>query len=190
MEEKQEDHQPGRRRTEVDDSYLPVGKIGRPHGIKGEIKIHPYSGDPEILSDYPALMLVRSGNKAQGTYRVTGGKVQGKAAILRLDGINSREQAEALVGCEVWVDKVHLPPLAEEEFYWQEMEGRRVVTTEGRELGEVTGLLATGAHDILVVTGDGREYLIPATREFMVKIEAETGVIVIQPVPGLLEIND
>jgi 16S rRNA processing protein RimM len=190
MEEKREDRQPDRRRTEGNDSYLPIGKVGRPHGIKGEVKIHPYSGDPEILPDYPALMMVSAGKQPLGSYRVTGGRVHGKAAILRLEGINSRGQAETLIGCEVWVEKTHLPPLAEEEFYWQEMVGRRVVTTDGRELGEVTGFMATGAHDILVVTGDGREYLIPATPEFMVETEDETGAIVIQPVPGLLEINE
>jgi 16S rRNA processing protein RimM len=190
MATKQENRQPDRRQIEGDDSYLPVGKVGRPHGIKGEVKILPYSGDPGILPDYPELMMVSAGKQQLGIYKVTGGKVHGKAAIMRLEGIDSRGQAESLVGCEVWVEKALLPPLAEEEFYWQEMVGRRVVTTDGRELGEVTGFLATGAHDILVVTGGGREYLIPATPEFMVETEDETGAIVIQPVPGLLEIND
>ena len=169
---------------------LPVGTVAKPHGIKGEIKVHPYSGDPALLPGYPVVTLAAPGGRRLEAHRVSGGRIQGREAILRLAGIDSREQAEALTGCEVLVDKAHLPPLAEDEFYWQDLEGRKVVTTDGRELGRVSGLLATGAHDVLVVTGRGREYLIPAIRELMTEFDDEAGTIVIEPVPGLLEMNE
>jgi 16S rRNA processing protein RimM len=170
------------------DVLLPVGKVAKAHGIKGEVKVHPYSGEPAALPAYPAVTLVAPDGRRLGTHRVSGGRIHGRQAILRLEGIDSREQSESLAGCELLVDKALLPPLPEGEFYWQEMEGRLVVTTDGRELGRVSGLLATGAHDVLVVTGRGREYLIPAT--FMTAMDAEAGTIVIEPVPGLLEMND
>jgi 16S rRNA processing protein RimM len=191
MPEEQEDSRLGLTESSASrDAWFPVGKVAKPHGIKGEIKVQPYSGDPATLPGFPTVRLMDSEHRPVGTYRLTGGRMQGRLAILRLAGIESREQAEAVAGCEVWVEKVHLPPLTDQEFYWREMKGRRVVTTDGLELGEVTDLLATGAHDILVVSGRGREYLIPATREFMVESGEESGTIVIQPVPGLLEIND
>jgi 16S rRNA processing protein RimM len=172
------------------DAYLPVGKVSRPHGIKGEIKVNPYSGDPASLTRYPTVVLTLSGREPLASYRVESGKVQGRVAILRLEGIDSRNEAESLAGHELWVERVHLPPLSAEEFYWQEMKGRRVITTDGRDVGEVTGLLTTGAHDILVIANGTREILIPAIREFMVEIREETGTIVVKIIPGLLEMNE
>jgi 16S rRNA processing protein RimM len=181
---------PGRRASHESEALLPVGKITKAHGIEGEIKVYPYSGDPTTFPHYQAVMLVASDGQRLGIHRVTGGRLQGRHAILRLAGIDSREQAESLAGCEVLIDKDLLPALAEDEFYLQEMEGRLVVTTDGRELGRVSSFLATGAHDILVVTGRGREYLIPATREILKGTDEKTGTIVIEPLPGLLEMND
>ena len=178
------------RRLSSESDALPVGKVAKAHGIKGEIKVDPYSGEPANFLGYQAAALIAPGGQRLGPYRIAGGRIQGRQAILRLAGIDSREQAEHLAGCEVWVDKSQLPPLSKDEFYWREMEGRRVVTTDGRELGRVSGLLATGAHDVLVVTGCGREYLIPAIRELMTEIDEKTDTIVVEPIPGLLEIND
>lgn len=172
------------------ENLLPVGRVAKAHGIKGEIKVYPFSGDPTAFPGYSAVTLIAPDGQELGTYPVTEGRLQGRHALLRLAGIDRREQAEALAGCEVRVDKAQLPPLGEDEFYWQEMEGRRVVTTDGRDLGRVSGFLATGAHDILRVTGRGREYLIPASGEVIAEIDDKAGIIVIDPPPGLLEMND
>ena len=170
------------------DRYLLIGKVAKAHGIKGELKFHPYGDDPDSIGHYREVLL-QGGPAGNGrTYGVGRCRPQGKLAIVELDGVGDRDSAEALVGCEVWVSKEQLPALADDEFYWHEFEGLTVVTTEGRELGRVKAFLTTGAHEVMVVTGRGREYLIPARNEFIVHRDAQR--LVIAPPPGLLEINE
>jgi 16S rRNA processing protein RimM len=111
-------------------------------------------------------------------------------ALLELAGIKDRGAAEELAGREVWVGKELLAALDEDEFYWHELVGLRVVTESGRSLGRVKALFATGGHDVLVVSGHGREYFIPARREFMLAVDQEAGLLTIAEVPGLLDLND
>jgi 16S rRNA processing protein RimM len=98
--------------------------------------------------------------------------------------------AEPLGGSEVWVDKHSLPDLPAGEYYWHDLIGLRVATEQGRQLGRVADLFATGGHDILVVTGTGQEYLIPLKKEFLLQVDVAAGVLTVAPPPGLLEIND
>ena len=110
-------------------------------------------------------------------------------ALLELAGVDDRTAAEELAGREVWVAKELLPALAEDEFYWHELVGLRVVTESGRA-GPGQALFATGGHDVLVVRGGGREYFIPARREFMLGVDHEADLLTIAEVPGLLDLND
>lgn len=175
------------------DQFVSVGKVTKAHGIKGEIKAFAYSEVPDDFQQYRLLTLV-SGQSESKTdkreYSVVRCRTKGKAAILLLDGVGSRDEAEALCGSEIWVEKNSLPPLESDEYYWHDMLGLRVVSDDGRELGTVRNLFATGAHDVLVVKGRGREYLIPAKKEFVVSVDHDTQTLVVCPPPGLLEIND
>ncbi|MDH3393334.1 MAG: ribosome maturation factor RimM, partial [Desulfobulbaceae bacterium] len=109
-------------------------------------------------------------------------------AILKFEGVDTCNDAEDLVGYEVWVAKDALPDLSEDEFYWHDFEGLKVVTEDGMELGSVTSLLAAGPYDILVVTGRGHEYMIPARNEFIAGRDGDT--LIISPPDGLLDINN
>lgn len=176
--------------TTVDQQrHVRVGRVAKPHGIKGELKILPY-GAAEDFRLYPEVLL---GGEKPGPGRlfpVDNYRPQDRFALLQLAGINDRSAAEQLAGLEVWVAKELLAALADDEFYWHEMVGLRVVTESGRKLGQVTALFATGGHDVLVVRGGGREYYIPARREFMLAVDREAGLLTIAEVPGLLDLND
>ena len=118
-------------------------------------------------------------------------RVQAANALICLAEIRDRSGSEQVVGCDVWTRREYLPPLADDEFYWHDTIGKVARTDDGQEIGTVTSLMATGAHDILVVRSrQGKEYLIPALRQFWVGIDAETGALIVAPAPGLLEIND
>jgi 16S rRNA processing protein RimM len=106
-----------------------------------------------------------------------------------LHEIADRDGAEAQVGAEVLVLKSQMPSLPPNEFYWHDIIGVRVVTDQGQELGEVTSLIATGAKDVMVVSGNGNEYLIPVLQEIIVRQDKDAGILVIAPMVGLLEIN-
>jgi 16S rRNA processing protein RimM len=107
--------------------------------------------------------------------------------LLALEGTTDRTAAEALVGARVLVAATALPPLEANEFYYHEIEGYEVATTEGRVLGEVAETFSTGANDVWVVRGAGREHLIPAIADVVRTIDRSARRIVIEPMPGLLD---
>jgi len=89
------------------------------------------------------------------------GRQQGKGMVAQLPGIDDREQAAALIGSDIHVAREQLPPPGKDEYYWVDLEGIEVVTTENVELGRVSHLFATGANDVVVVRDGERERLIP-----------------------------
>lgn len=175
--------------TPDQDKLVLVGKVAKPHGIKGELKIFPYSGQAEDFTFFKEILLFDPVSSEGKNFTVTRSRGQGKFALLKLAGVENMDSSELLSGQEVWVRKEMLPPLAADEFYWHEMVGLHVVTDTGQHLGTVSSLFASGSQDILVITGMGHEYLIPAKNEFIVTIDNETKTLVVSPPAGLLEIN-
>lgn len=169
------------------DDFLAVGKIAKAHGIKGELKVVSYSGAAEELLGFK-IFYVQCQSVCK-SYAVLRSRPQGKFTIVQLSGVASRDAADALIGAELFVLKRDMPVLADDEFYWHELVGLNVVTDKGVGLGRILSLLATGAHDILVVHGNGQEYLLPATNDIVVRVDREEGVVVVRPLPGLLEMN-
>ncbi|MBZ9558210.1 MULTISPECIES: ribosome maturation factor RimM [Modicisalibacter] len=146
------------------DDYVVLGKLTSPHGVRGWLKVYSYTDPMEGILDYPEWVLVQHGS--QRVYRVAEGRRQGKGLVAGLEGVTSREQAEQLAGAEILLAKAHLPPLESGDFYWHQLEGLRVVTLEGVDLGYVDYLFETGANDVLVVRGDAesldeKERLLP-----------------------------
>jgi 16S rRNA processing protein RimM len=88
------------------------------------------------------------------------GRAQGKNVLARLEGCDDRDQAEALIGCRIFIDRAQLPELLEGDYYWSDLVGLKVESLQGETLGEVASLLETGADDVLVLKGE-RERLIP-----------------------------
>lgn len=173
--------------SETDSSYVPVGKISKAQGLEGEVKIIAFSGNPDEFASYQRVYLAR-GHELQSR-TVESSRSHGKFAIVKLREITGRNEAESLIGVEVFVLKSQMPALAPDEFYWHEMVGLTVVTAQGQTLGKVTSLIGTGGHDVLVVTGQTQEYLIPVTKEIIVRQDMQAGILVIAPMDGLLEMN-
>ena len=173
------------------EELVPVGKVTKAHSIRGEIKVHPFSGSPETMLQYAELFLAaeaeEDGVAPPVAYQVERIRVQKKAVLLQLKGCNDRNAAEKLIGLQVSVHEDALPKPEPDEFYLRDLEGRLVRTEEGRIVGRISGFLANSAQDILRVTAENEEYLIPLVPEFLLAV-AEDEVTVSLP-PGLLEIN-
>ncbi|HHO48198.1 MAG TPA: 16S rRNA processing protein RimM [Desulfobacteraceae bacterium] len=167
--------------------FILLGKITRPHGIRGEVKILPYSGLPENFRHYGEIFIGTADREERVPYTVEHCRIQGRSVLLTLTGCRDRSRAELLAGKEVWLRRMDLPEPGEDEFYLIDLIGRKAVTVDHRNLGRITDILATGAHDTLSVTDGGREYLIPLRKEFIVEI-ADQEVVLKLP-PGLLEMN-
>lgn len=175
------------------DGLLFIGRVIKAHGLRGAVEVQPFSGDPGEFRRYRELLLVLPATgllPAEDMRPVRQARVKGRVAILEFAGVEDRTGAERLAGAEVWVAKAALPAPGTGEFYWHEVIGMMVLTREGRDLGRVQTLFSTRAHDVLVVAGGRRELLIPAVNAFIDRIDYENRTLVVDPPPGLLEMND
>lgn len=151
-----------------------MGRVAAPFGIKGWVKVQPFSDDPGTLMDFESW---RIGRGAEHThYSVETVQEHGKAMVAKLVGVDDRDKAYALRGMEISVARSSLSPPADDEYYWSDLIGLTAVNREGIELGKVDSLMETGAHDLLVITGK-REYLIPFVGQFVGKVDVAGGQI-------------
>ena len=167
--------------------FILLGKVTKPHGIRGEVKVYPFSGQPENFLHYREVFFALREEGERIPYTVEKCRVQGNQVLLQLKGCSTRSEAEELVGRQVWLDSQDLPELEKDEYYWHDFVGKRVITEDGNELGKVTGILETGAHDILAVNDQNNEYLIPVIDTFL--ISYDDNEVVLKLPPGLLDIN-
>lgn len=170
-----------------EDQYLLIGKVGKPHGLRGEIKLICFSQQPENIHDYDQVVLIDMKGRISAPFKILKCRAQGKSAIVAFDGITTREQAEDVGDAGVLVAKEKLPPIAEDEYYWHQFTNRTLVDTRGNHIGTVESLFNNGAQDVLVVKAGDEEILIPVTKSIVVG--EKSGDIVIDPPPGLLELN-
>ena len=129
-------------------AFVLLGTVTRPHGIKGELKVRPYTARPENFSRYSRLYLSESehGPKTRCVSRQA--RVNGNQVILRLDECSTRNQAEEMVGHLVWLATEDLPALQGDEFYLHTLIGKDVQTVDGRKLGRAEHLLSGSEQDI------------------------------------------
>jgi 16S rRNA processing protein RimM len=145
------------------------------HGVKGWVRVFSYTEPRANILHYQPWHL-RRGNVWQPR-PVAEGRAHGRGVIARLENCEDRDQALALMDCEVGVRRDQLPATAPGEYYWNDLLGLDVVTLQNEPLGKVDHLLETGANDVLVVRGD-RERLIPFVVDQVVKrVDLDAGVI-------------
>jgi 16S rRNA processing protein RimM len=159
-----------------EDALVVMGRIAAPYAIRGWVKIQTHSEYIDSLLDYPVWHVGRSGRWRQ--FHLVEGKVHGQYLLAHLDGLNDRDAAEAVMGMDIAVLRDDMPEAEDGEFYWDDLIGLEVVNTEGNVLGRVTGLLETGAHDVLQIQGE-RERLIPFVDVFVREVDQEAGRIVV-----------
>lgn len=166
---------------------IEYGKIIKIHGIKGEIRVFPYSSDFHNF-DYLARLFIGNFNcKETKEFTVESKRIHKRSIIVKLKDIDTPEMAGQLVGRPVFLDKDSLSTTDEDEYYWFDLIGLSVVTTEGVKAGTVEHLMETPAHDILIVKSGDNEYLVPVNDRFIKKIDIENSEIIIYPVEGLIE---
>lgn len=141
-----------------------AGKISAAYGIKGWVKVYSYTDPIEhILSYAPWLLKRRSTEKL---LKLDNGKTHGKGIVVLPEGFQDRNQAEELIGYEIWVDKHALPKLDQDDYYWHQLKGLAVINEADECLGVIDQMLETGANDVIVVSPtkdsiDDQERLIP-----------------------------
>lgn len=162
-----------------------VGNIAGAFGVKGEVRLKSFCADPEAIADYTPL--TRSDGQTVATIVITG---QAKGAlVVRMDGITSKEEADALKGVELLATRDQLPSLPDDEFYHTDLIGLAAFDTGGQALGHVKSILNNGADDLLEIHGPGLKntVLVPFTRAVVPTVDLAAGRIVIDPPGGLFE---
>jgi len=168
------------------DKYVLLGKITKAQGLRGEVKIFSFSGQPENFLGYRELVLVSKTGTISSPLAVENTRIQGKSVIVKLASVTNRNQAEEIEGKGVLIAKDLLPEPAADEYYWYRYEGKLVRDLDGRNIGRVESLFNNGAQDILVVKSAKEEILIPITKSILVR-ETDEELIVNTP-PGLLDL--
>jgi 16S rRNA processing protein RimM len=180
---------PARRQTTErarEPAFLLVGRVLRPHGVRGSLLIEPLS---EILETIPGGSTVYLGPERRPA-RLLGLLRHGRVYRLQIAGCEDRDAAEAFRGMELQLEVGETPPLPPGRYYHWQIIGLRVATEAGEPLGEIRQILETGANDVYVVaTPDGGEVLLPAITSVVRGVDLEAGVMTVRMLPGLDEVT-
>lgn len=154
---------------------VPVGRIVGLSGVNGAVKLESWTQPRTRIFDYQPWLLVQAPGHESEMTGVTGHE-QGKGMLARLPGVDDRDAASAWVGCEILVLREALPDPEPGEYYWCDLEGLEVFTGRGVPLGRVHHLFATGANDVIVVRGGGREHLVPfVPGDYVTRVDLDAG---------------
>ena len=173
----------------MEKDLFPIGRVVKPHGVKGKIKIGYFGEDFSHFHFYREVFIEDRMGRLQ-SYEILEATPQPPRLILQLKDIRTVEEARTLVGKEIYVRKERLPALPEDEYYWMEIIGMEVETGEGKRIGRIKEIFPTGAHDVYVVQGKRGEIFLPAVEGVIQRIDREKGIIKVTWMEGLWERKD
>src|SRR5262245_25823620 len=133
-------------------TWVVIGRLGKPFGVKGWLKLHSFTEPAENIFTYSTWHLQQSGIWSPA--RIEGHKIQGLSLLVKFVGCDTPEQAQGYTNTHIAIERQQLPSLEEGNYYWADLEGLSVINQQGILLGQVMGLLDTGANDVLIVKGD------------------------------------
>ena len=154
-------------RASREPKFLAVGKVFRPHGVRGELLLEVHTGSPARLTEMDTIYLGDEHTPQQ----LLSSRLHRGNLLIKIEGCNGREYADTLRGVLISIAIQDAVPLKPGEYYHHQIVGLSVVSDEGEPLGTVTEILETGANDVYVVNGLERELLLPAIKSVILKIE-------------------
>jgi 16S rRNA processing protein RimM len=171
------------RKQQPEPRYLAVGRVLRPHGVRGEVRVELLTAHPEHLKELETLYLGPSYRPC----RLLGVRMHKDLALILFQGYESRDAADALRDVVLYVALEDAVPLDQDEVYEYQLEGLAVVTEEGEQIGEVAEVFsAPDANDVLIVHGPLGEVLIPVIEDVIVACDLDAERVVVRLLPGLI----
>lgn len=174
--------------TRRQEPEIVVGVIGAPYGVRGEMRVRLETDFPETLANRGEIHL-RSPSGEWAVCRIESLRVlrgERDAAIVRFEGVSSRDEAQSLRGCEMRIFREQRADLPRDTYYTDDLIGLEVIATDGRSLGKITEVLRQPANDVLVT----ESALIPALKSVVLEIDIAAGRVIVEAVPGLLDSED
>jgi 16S rRNA processing protein RimM len=147
-----------------------IGRIVGVHGTGGAIKIQSYADSPAVFKSGRRL-LIRNPVGQEKWYDINWIKPHHRTSLLSVQGVTDRTQAEALIGYELYIQKSDLPELENGTFYWFDLIGMDVYTTDERYLGRLESIIPTGSNDVYAVKKGEKEVLIPALESVVREVD-------------------
>ena len=155
---------------------LLVGKINGLFGVQGWVKLFSHTQPRKNILSYQPWHIQIDGQWQ--TLEIIKGREQGKTIVAQLKNINDREQAQPMIGIDLYIEKSQLPKLSEGEHYWEDLIGLEVVNQQQVVLGKVSNLVDTGANNVLVVNGD-KEHWVPYIEPFLISVDIDKQQILV-----------
>lgn len=170
----------------AEQGFLVIGRMIRPHGIRGEMSAAVHTQVPERFTWLEHIYLAREPNDPDPSrHEVLSVRFHKGNALIRLEGYERREDLEVLRGMWLLVPDTEAVPLEEGEVFHHDLEGLQVVTEDGESLGTLVEILETGANEVFVVQGQGREILLPNIEEVVLQVDLDAGTMLVHLMPGL-----
>jgi len=155
-----------------------LGRVSGLFGVKGWVKIFSHARPRESIIQFKHWFL--SSPTGWEAVKVLDGRKHGTGVVAQLDGVNDRDEAEQLLQRDIAIPREDMPPTNPDEYYWVDLIGLAVKTTQDVDLGHVQRLVETGANDVLVVQGDDRERFLPFVQgQFVKSIDLQAGLMVV-----------
>jgi len=149
--------------SETAADFVVLGKVADAYALQGVLRVHPFGDDPLAWKEMPVWWLRPDRDGAEWQpYKLRQCRLHGGSVLVGLDGIDDRTQAEARQGWLIGAPRAALPATGKDEYYWADLVGLEVVNEQGQSLGQVEGLIETGANAVIrVVDAAGTERLLP-----------------------------
>jgi len=156
-----------------------VGRIGAPHGVRGEVRLQSFTGDPLAIADYGPL----ENKDGTRSFEIASVRPAKNVLVARLKGVADRDAAEKLTNIELYIPRERLPPPDADEFYFVDLVGLTAVTADGTTFGAVVAVHDFGAGTILELRPDGTtgSVMLPFTEATVPTVDIPGGRIVIDP---------
>ena len=167
--------------------YLETGKIVGTHGVRGMVRVQPWSDSGEFLKQFKYIYADANGNKK---IKINSVQPHGNVVLMQLENVNSIEDAEKLRGTVIYIDRKDVK-LPKGRYFIDDLIGCTVFDADTNEtLGILSDVSSTGANDVWHINRDNKEYLVPAIDEVIVSVEIEAERIVIRPLKGIFDDED
>ncbi|MDE5563791.1 MAG: ribosome maturation factor RimM [Oscillospiraceae bacterium] len=169
--------------------FLEIGKITNVHGLHGEVKVYPWCDDAAFLCSFDTLYADKNGKKA---LEITNARVQQNLVIMQFSDCTTREQAEAMRGTVLYMDRDEIE-LEEGTYFIQDLIGLTVLDADTAKVwGKIRDVMQTGANDVYSIWNaeEKREYLVPAIPDVVLETNLEAGTMTIRPLKGLFDDAD
>lgn len=166
------------------DRWIAVADVARPHGVRGELRLRVFSGDPSLLLRRPPIRLRDAEGRTRDA-RIVAARPVDRAVLAQIEGVGDRDAAEAMRGLEILVHRDEFAPLDEGEFYACDIEGARAELLTGELVGTVTGLGTYPTCDVLLIDHDGKRLEVPILPQFVESVDAAAKLVKIVTLEGL-----